>query len=302
MNANWKIVRTSDSRIQNIAATDTDATLYLPSGTDVTQEEWRAITVPGTGKLFSNGPAALSAYAGQKIWELVPFNSGAGSSASIACGYTFGTDYFYQLFFDASLTSNNYRQSSHPNACQLQAANHDYQKGQAIWNNFTAAGEHTAEVAVSDNNTDCYLGSTDANGNIPIIHDCWIVFKTNAEMEQEFINSPTVPYTNQSAIWTTTLTTPSQSTGLAAARTAIGATGCATAQQYDAALDPTNWDHRHVTRVTRSGQTIPTKHRRQETTRKSRQRLQLRSLLAAPFLVASRPISGREMQQTRMTV
>lgn len=240
VNYNWKINRTSDVVIQNLASTDVDAVRYLPSGTDATGEEWKAVTVPASGKLFSNGPAALADYAGQTIWLLIPFNTGSGSSASIACTFGFGTDYFSNYFFDATLTSSSYRQSTRVNACQLQAANSDYQVGQSIWNHFTASGEHTAEVAVNDNNTDCVLGATSPSGN-PIIHDCWIVFKTNGEMEQEFINGPPVPYTNQSPYWTTTLTTPSQSTALAAARSAISSKGCAIAQQYDAQLDATNW-------------------------------------------------------------
>jgi hypothetical protein len=223
----WKVTRTSDTRWTEL--NDPSCSMIgcqtLPSGAVV----WGEQIVP-----YANGNA-LPAYTNSPVYNTAPYwtNPATGDAwllwmTNTTCYDWMSENFPNYEFFDGTFTKMPSWGGPLSSSCQ-QLLNVDMQKGGVIWNYFVARGWHPYIIQTSSN-----CGS--ASGS-----SCWGLYKSAAEIDQALIHEPSVAFANQHVERTTTISTPSQSVALSAARTAIGGQGCATAEQYDAALDPTNW-------------------------------------------------------------
>lgn len=83
--------------------------------------------------------------------------------------------------------------------------------------------------------------SSYGNGTVTWAGSCYLRVWGEGDNVGALVHSLPQPFTGQPVRYATTITTPSESAGLAAARPEITAQGCPVQNEYNASLDATNW-------------------------------------------------------------
>ena len=235
INLGWRVLRSIDTRWLGLASSSPLATTFLPSGHFITGLKWAPVALTNSCGCYYTGAGGVQNVlpTSGTIWMLEGIQPSCVDNG-------FWTDYPAEMWY-----GHTGGQTPPVSANCLQLHNVDKLVSGTIGSNFSGAGAHVVQVTYDSATGAGDCGESDFSytvGGVTHYPTCSLIYLTNSEMAALLVHSPSAVYSSQGWDKTTSISSPTEnSTTLAAARSLITSLGCSVENEYNAALDSTNW-------------------------------------------------------------